>query len=227
VYILDDPLSAVDAVVGRRLFQACMSGVLKNSIVVLVTHHLQYAQLADAMLVVDKGESLVYGSYEKVMNMINHSDDNEWYSRVKDVLSEMIATEKADDSEVDFVHDIEDLPEYKPVEDTRVASLSDMQEDYSIYTSEEGIHLGDDGNRERWSAVHTSCTSLVPVLHENKPEDSIGFNAFFANTVPLEDKAQGSVSVKTYYRYFKAGGGFIGCFLLLVIFIFAEVSLLS
>jgi ABC-type lipoprotein export system ATPase subunit len=31
-----------------------MSGVLKNSIVVLVTHHLQYAQLADAMLVVGK-----------------------------------------------------------------------------------------------------------------------------------------------------------------------------
>ena len=54
MYILDDPLSAVDAVVGRRLFQTCMSGVLKNSIVVLVTHHLQYAQLADAMLVVDK-----------------------------------------------------------------------------------------------------------------------------------------------------------------------------
>jgi ATP-binding cassette subfamily C (CFTR/MRP) protein 4 len=54
VYILDDPLSAVDAVVGRRLFQTCMSGVLKNSIVVLVTHHLQYAQLTDAMLVVDK-----------------------------------------------------------------------------------------------------------------------------------------------------------------------------
>ena len=54
MYILDDPLSAVDAVVGRRLFQTCMSGVLKNSIVVLVTHHLQYAQLADAVLVLDQ-----------------------------------------------------------------------------------------------------------------------------------------------------------------------------
>ena len=61
VYILDDPLSAVDAVVGRRLFQTCMSGVLKNSIVVLVTHHLQYAQLADAMLVVDKVCTILWG----------------------------------------------------------------------------------------------------------------------------------------------------------------------
>ena len=54
VYILDDPLSAVDAVVGQRLFQTCMSGVLKDSIIVLVTHHLQYAKLADAMLVIDQ-----------------------------------------------------------------------------------------------------------------------------------------------------------------------------
>ena len=54
MYILDDPLSAVDTVVGKRLFQTCMSGVLKNSIVVLVTHHLQYAQLADSMLVIDQ-----------------------------------------------------------------------------------------------------------------------------------------------------------------------------
>ena len=54
VYFLDDPLSAVDAAVGQRLFQTCMSGALKNSIVVLVTHHLCYAQLADAMLVLDK-----------------------------------------------------------------------------------------------------------------------------------------------------------------------------
>ena len=46
----------------------------------------------------------------------------------------------------------------------------------------------------------------------------------YINTVPLEDKAQGSVSVKTYYRYFKAGGGFVGCLLLLVAFVVGEVS---
>ena len=61
VYILDDPLSAVDTVVGRRLFQTCMSGVLKNSVVVLVTHHLQYAQLADAMLVIDQVCNCILG----------------------------------------------------------------------------------------------------------------------------------------------------------------------
>ena len=54
VYILDDPLSAVDTIVGRRLFETCLNGVLRNSVVVLVTHQLQYAQLADTMLVMDQ-----------------------------------------------------------------------------------------------------------------------------------------------------------------------------
>ena len=54
MYILDDPLSAVDTVVGRRLFETCLTGVLRNSVVVLVTHQLQYAQLANTMLVLDR-----------------------------------------------------------------------------------------------------------------------------------------------------------------------------
>ena len=54
MYLLDDPLSAVDTVVGRRLFEACLKGVLSSSVVVLVTHQLQYAQLADTMLVLDQ-----------------------------------------------------------------------------------------------------------------------------------------------------------------------------
>ena len=54
VYLLDDPLGAVDTVVGRRLFETCLKGVLSSSVVVLVTHQLQYAQLADTMLVVDQ-----------------------------------------------------------------------------------------------------------------------------------------------------------------------------
>ena len=54
VYILDDPLSAVDAAVGRALFEKCINGLLRKSVVVLITHQLQYAQLADAMLVINK-----------------------------------------------------------------------------------------------------------------------------------------------------------------------------
>jgi hypothetical protein len=83
-----------------------MSGVLKNSIVVLVTHHLQYAQLADAVLVIDQGETLAYDTYEEIMNMIDHSSENLKYARMKEVLSEMLANLK--NKEARAVFDVED-----------------------------------------------------------------------------------------------------------------------
>ena len=38
VYLLDDPLSAVDAVVSSKLFVRCINGILRNKTRILVTH---------------------------------------------------------------------------------------------------------------------------------------------------------------------------------------------
>lgn len=45
----------------------------------------------------------------------------------------------------------------------------------------------------------------------------------YANVVPLEDKAQGSVTFRTYYKYFIAGGGYIVNLILFVVFLMTEV----
>ena len=47
VYFLDDPLSAVDAHVGKSLFEDCIQGLLKESTRVLVTHHVHYLKQCD------------------------------------------------------------------------------------------------------------------------------------------------------------------------------------
>jgi ABC-type multidrug transport system fused ATPase/permease subunit len=48
VVLLDDPLSAVDAHVGRHLFEVCVCGLLKGrgATTVLVTHQLQFLSAA-------------------------------------------------------------------------------------------------------------------------------------------------------------------------------------
>jgi ABC-type transport system involved in cytochrome bd biosynthesis fused ATPase/permease subunit len=41
VYLLDDPLSAVDVHVGRHIFEACICGELAGKTRLLVTHQVQ------------------------------------------------------------------------------------------------------------------------------------------------------------------------------------------
>uniref|UniRef100_A0A668RD33 Multidrug resistance-associated protein 4 n=1 Tax=Oreochromis aureus TaxID=47969 RepID=A0A668RD33_OREAU len=51
IYLLDDPLSAVDAEVGRHLFEECICGLLRKKPRILVTHQLQYLKAADQIVV--------------------------------------------------------------------------------------------------------------------------------------------------------------------------------
>jgi len=51
VYLMDDPLSAVDTHVGRHLFDKAINGFLRDKIRILVTHQLQYLKDVDKILV--------------------------------------------------------------------------------------------------------------------------------------------------------------------------------
>ncbi|KAI8918385.1 P-loop containing nucleoside triphosphate hydrolase protein [Powellomyces hirtus] len=67
IYILDDPLSAVDTNVGRHLFEKCIRGLLKDKACVLVTHQLQYVRSCDRVVVMESGRIMGDGSYDEVM----------------------------------------------------------------------------------------------------------------------------------------------------------------
>mgnify|MGYP000471607135 CR=1 FL=1 len=43
IYLLDDPLSAVDSKVARLLFENGIKGLLRKKIVILVTHLIHFA----------------------------------------------------------------------------------------------------------------------------------------------------------------------------------------
>ncbi|XP_066297344.1 ATP-binding cassette sub-family C member 4-like isoform X2 [Branchiostoma lanceolatum] len=66
IYLFDDPLSAVDAAVGRKLFNKCILGALGSKARILVTHQLQFLKKADKILVLDEGEQVAFGTYEEV-----------------------------------------------------------------------------------------------------------------------------------------------------------------
>uniref|UniRef100_A0A8D3D247 Multidrug resistance-associated protein 1 n=1 Tax=Scophthalmus maximus TaxID=52904 RepID=A0A8D3D247_SCOMX len=69
VYLLDDPLSAVDAHVGKHIFDQVIGqqGLLKDKTRVLVTHGLSYLPQVDLILVMVEGEVTEMGSYQQLM----------------------------------------------------------------------------------------------------------------------------------------------------------------
>ncbi|XP_022343366.2 ATP-binding cassette sub-family C member 4-like isoform X1 [Crassostrea virginica] len=68
VYLLDDPLSAVDAVVSRHLFQKVIKGMLKNKPIILVTHQLHFLKEADEIIILKEGQCLGKGTFEEMSN---------------------------------------------------------------------------------------------------------------------------------------------------------------
>lgn len=54
IYLLDDPLSAVDANVGRQLFEGCINGYLLGKTRILVTHQIHFLKAADTIIVLNE-----------------------------------------------------------------------------------------------------------------------------------------------------------------------------
>ncbi|KAL4236836.1 hypothetical protein ACF0H5_005222 [Mactra antiquata] len=69
IYVLDDPLSAVDSHVGRDLFKQVIgnSGMLKNKTRLLVTHAIHWLPLVDKIIVMNNGVISECGTYDELM----------------------------------------------------------------------------------------------------------------------------------------------------------------
>uniref|UniRef100_A0A8C6CVH4 Multidrug resistance-associated protein 4-like n=1 Tax=Moschus moschiferus TaxID=68415 RepID=A0A8C6CVH4_MOSMO len=67
IYLLDDPLSAVDVEVSRHLFEQCICQALRDKITILVTHQLQYLKAASETLILENGEMVQKGPYTEFL----------------------------------------------------------------------------------------------------------------------------------------------------------------
>lgn len=74
VYLLDDALSAVDAHVGRRIFNRCIRGLLRDKSVLLVTHQLQYLPRCDHVAFVHQ-QHLQVGTYASLLKTASGFDE--------------------------------------------------------------------------------------------------------------------------------------------------------
>ncbi|XP_075710611.1 multidrug resistance-associated protein 1-like [Rhinoderma darwinii] len=70
IYLLDDPLSAVDVHVGKHLYDKVIghNGLLKNKTRILVTHSLNVLPLVDLIILMEDGRISQLGTYEELVS---------------------------------------------------------------------------------------------------------------------------------------------------------------
>ncbi|KAF6018295.1 hypothetical protein EB796_023381 [Bugula neritina] len=74
IYLLDDPLSAVDAHVGKHIFDNVIgpSGLLKGKTRIMVTHGIHWLPEVDEIYIITAGRMSEHGTYE---SLLSHNGD--------------------------------------------------------------------------------------------------------------------------------------------------------
>jgi ATP-binding cassette subfamily C (CFTR/MRP) protein 4 len=63
---MDDPISALDARVRRKVFMNCLQGVLKDKTRILITHSIDFLSLSDRIIIMDEGKIYACGTFDEL-----------------------------------------------------------------------------------------------------------------------------------------------------------------
>ncbi|EPS37568.1 hypothetical protein H072_8744 [Dactylellina haptotyla CBS 200.50] len=96
IILLDDPLSAVDAHVGRHMFNEAISGLLKDKCRVLATHQLHVLNRCDRIIVMVEGNISAIGTFDELM-----ATNEDFKTMLSMTASEEAPEKKAEEATVD------------------------------------------------------------------------------------------------------------------------------
>ena len=74
IYLFDDPFSALDAHVGKYIFEQTIKEYLKGKTILLITHALQYLPMMDYIIKMNKGKIEYYGNVKDAQKQNFYKD---------------------------------------------------------------------------------------------------------------------------------------------------------
>ncbi|KAG8510013.1 Multidrug resistance-associated protein 9 [Galemys pyrenaicus] len=200
LYLLDDPLSAVDAHVGKHVFEECIKKTLRGKTVVLVTHQLQFLESCDEVILLEDGEICEKGTHKELM------EERGSYAKL--------------------IHNLRGLQFKDPEHIYNAAMVEALKEspaerDEGAGTIKFESHL----SYSQGSQVDTDLSlfltlALAPGDEKDEGKETEADSEFadikglvFVSIVPLhqliqtESPKEGTVTWKTYHTYIRASGG--------------------
>lgn len=120
IYLLDDPLSAVDSHVGKHLFDEVIGPrgqLAQNGTRVLVTHQVHFLKEADLVVIVENGRITRQGTYNELANsdldfakLLQKPEEQE-----DDVYEEEIEGDTYEEEDIPYIDGVISANGYKPL----------------------------------------------------------------------------------------------------------------
>ena len=134
IFLFDDPLSAVDAHVGKHIFESVMgkNGLLKNKTRILVTNSINFLPQTDLIFMFENGQIVEIGNYNELINT------NGCFTSFINNNSFVNHTEKEYENKVEFVQE----PQVNELSEIRPEQNSDENKKNSKIIEQEKIESG-------------------------------------------------------------------------------------
>eukprot|EP00053_Salpingoeca_punica_P008395 m.75471 g.75471 ORF g.75471 m.75471 type:complete len:1454 (-) comp14582_c0_seq1:396-4757(-) len=190
VLLLDDPLSAVDTRVGTLIFDECLRSLLKDKVVVLVTHQLQYLRHVSNILVLNSDGSihgqgthaeLTSQGHEFDLKFLTADDAADPAAANPEMAAEVAAVDAALESAAKL-HDVAVLPG----DDAEAASAAELDGDglpapstaaYSLKPSTSSLLPKDSAADAMTSSPTTLSPTTLVEVNEDDEEQANGNSA--------------------------------------------------
>ena len=173
IYLLDDPLSAVDSHVGKHIFENVISheGVLKAKTRVLVTHGITYLPKTDYIIVLKNGRVSEQGTYTELLNQKGD---------FADFLLEYMAEENAeldDDAVEEIKHQLEEtLGKEEFTKELQKQQSQARERKDSVLSDEDNVDpiLAQELRKRKKTLSESgsaNSTEMIPLVQRNKSVD--------------------------------------------------------
>lgn len=180
VYLLDDPLSAVDAHVGEHIFNKCVVEYLQGKTRLFVTHHIRVLPSCDLVIVLNDHGSVDYcGTYD-------------------DLVKSGIDIEKFVASNEENKNNDGNNNNNKNKDDNKTITNNDDDDNEKSPSSPKPV-----SERDRKHSIASATSGKQSEDKNNKDKDNENSGKAL---MTVEEKGEGAVHLGTYVSYMKTGG---------------------
>ncbi|KAM8717859.1 hypothetical protein ACLKA7_004542 [Drosophila subpalustris] len=208
LYLLDDPLSAVDSHVGKHIFEQVIGpkGLLKGKTRILVTHGITFLPQVDNIYVLKMGQVSENGTYAQLLKnkgafadfLIQHLQEGEAEDEDLNQIKRQLST-----VEPELL-----APFEKAIQLARAESLSDS---ISVTSADSLMGRGSLRRRAKRQDSHDSAASAASLKKKQEVEGKL---------IEIENSQTGGVDFAVYKHYIKSVGIFLSVATLVLNFVF-------